>query len=231
MKKFPAIVFDLDGTLVDSAGDIMAALNHALRCAERPPIDGETGRRIMSIGLEHMVEIALQQTGGLPEPDETARIKQQAFDYYTEHLLDYTQPYPGTAEMLSGFQAMGLPMGVCTNKLALPANRVLAGVGLDSYFSVVIGRDSTPDMKPHPGPLLASLVALDASPATAIMVGDSSVDVACARAAAVPIVALRHGYSEKPVDTLGADYVIDDFATLPGLVAEILKNINKNRYL
>lgn len=221
MKNFPAIVFDLDGTLVDSAGDIMAALNHALRYADRPEIDGEAGRRIMSIGLEHMVEIALKQTGGLPEPGMTARIKQQAFDYYAEHLLDHTRPYPGTVEMLSGFQAMGLPMGVCTNKLALPANRVLSATGLDRYFSVVIGRDSTPDMKPRPGPLLASIAALDATPATAIMVGDSSVDVACARAAAVPIIALRHGYSEKPVDTLGADYVIDSFADLPRLIAGV----------
>lgn len=208
------IVFDLDGTLVDSADDIMDALNFGMRLAGRPPVSGDAGRRIISLGMEKMVELALQDSGGLPAAQVLAQIQHASMRRYDERLLHSTQPYPGTTGVLDGLRSRQVRLGVCTNKRLEPANRVLAGLGLDGYFDVVIGRDSGEFRKPHPAPLLAALRGLAAAPAHAVMVGDSEIDVECAKAAGVRVILMRHGYSGGPVEALGADCVVDDF---PGL--------------
>jgi phosphoglycolate phosphatase len=211
MGMIKAVVFDLDGTLVDSADDIVAALNHGLAQSGRAPMAVASAHAIISVGLERMVELALLDSGGLPGNAELERLQAVSRDYYDRNLLVHTQPYLGAIESLLELRTAGIRLGVCTNKLLQPACRVLAELAMEEYFDVVIGRDSQEHAKPHPAPLLAALNALDADPARAIMVGDSGIDVACARAAGVPVIVMRHGYSEAPADSLGADLVLDDF--------------------
>jgi len=211
MGMIKAVVFDLDGTLVDSADDIVAALNHGLAQTGRAPMAVADAHAIISVGLERMVELALLDSGGLPESAELERLQALCRDYYDRHLLVYTRPYRGAIETLLALHTAGIRLGVCTNKLHGPARRVLTELGMEHFFDVVIGRDSQEQAKPHPAPLLSALRALDTEPASAIMVGDSGIDVACARAAGVAVIVMRHGYSEGPAETLGADVVLDDF--------------------
>jgi phosphoglycolate phosphatase len=214
MLAAKAVIFDLDGTLVDSARDIVAALNHGLAQAGHPPMAVAAAHAIISVGLERMVELALQESGTPPAAAELEGLQAISREYYDQHLLVHTRPYAGAIEVLSALRSAGARLGVCTNKLQLPARRVLTELGMEHFFDVVIGRDSLPHSKPHPEPLLASLRALDASPDHAVMVGDSDIDVACAKAAGVPVIVMRHGYSGMPPEELGADAVLEDFSTL-----------------
>jgi len=217
MAAAHAVVFDLDGTLVDSADDIIAALNHAMAAASRAPVPGDAARLIISTGLDHMVETALEASGGLPPPAELARLTNLARAFYEEHLLVHTRPYAGMVEVLSRLRAEGMRLSVCTNKLLAPARHVLAGLELESFFDVVVGRDSVAYRKPHPAPLLAALKGSGARSDSAVMVGDSGIDVACARAADVPVIVMRYGYGEVPAEELQADWVAD-VADLPGAI-------------
>jgi len=214
MKVVEAIVFDLDGTLVDSARDIVAALNHALGAAGWPLVDDAAARLIISVGLERMVELAVERSGRPATEAELTGLKHEAIQYYDRHLLDHTRMYPGTARMLTYFRRREILLGICTNKLFRPTCRVLSGLGMDDSFGAIIGRDSVGERKPHPAPLLAALKGLGVHPEHAVMVGDSEVDVACARSAGVKVIAVSHGYSEIPSAELGADEVIDHFTEL-----------------
>ena len=214
-RRWPsAVVFDLDGTLVDSAPDILSALNHGMAVAGRPPVAEEAGRRAIGLGLEGMVEQALAGSGGLPDSAALEAITRAAVRFYDAHLIVRTRPFPGVAEALAGLSARGVRMGICTNKRLAPAQHILAGLGLGDYFEAVIARESCPQRKPHPAPLHATLRALGVSPADSVMVGDSLVDVECARAAGIPVVAVAHGYSEVPVQELAADVIIESCAAL-----------------
>jgi phosphoglycolate phosphatase len=207
MAAVQAVIFDLDGTLVDSAEDIIAALNRGMAAASRAPVAADAARRIISMGLDRMLETALEASGGLPDPGELARVTTLARAFYDEHLLVRTRPYDGIIDVLSGLREEGVRLGVCTNKLAAPAQHVLTGLGLESFFDIVIGRDSVAHRKPHPAPLLAALEGTGARHDTAVMVGDSGIDVACARAADVPVIVMGYGYGEVPAEELGADLV------------------------
>jgi len=211
MGMIKAVVFDLDGTLVDSADDIVAALNHGMAQSGRAPMAVADAHAIISVGLERMVELALLASGGLPDSSELERLKTISREYYEHNLLVHTQPYPGAIEALMELRSSGIRLGVCTNKLHRPACRVLAELGMEEFFEVVIGRDSLAHAKPHPEPLLFVVRALDAEPANSVMVGDSGIDVGCARAAGVPVIVMRHGYSEVPAEALGAEVLLDDF--------------------
>jgi len=221
MSNIKAVVFDLDGTLVDSANDIVAALNHGLALSGRAPMAVASAYPIISVGLDRMVELALLGSGGLPERAELERLQSLSREYYELNMLVHTRPYPGTIDVLKQLRASGMRLGVCTNKLHHPARQVLAGLDMEQFFEVVIGRDTQEHAKPHPAPLRAALHALDAQPAQAIMIGDSGIDVACARAADVAVIVMRHGYSEMPAEQLGADILLDDFHSLPQAIRDL----------
>ena len=144
--------------------------------------------------------------------DKMASQMRRAADRRRVHLGRHTPK--SVAEALAGLSARGVRMGICTNKRLAPAQHILAGLGLGGYFEAVIARESCPQRKPHPAPLHATLRALGVSPADSVMVGDSLVDVECARAAGIPVVAVAHGYSEVPVQELAADVIIESCAAL-----------------
>jgi len=212
------IIFDVDGTLVDSAADIHAALNHGLSLAGCGAIDFESSRLLISLGLERSLESVLEQQGFRLEARELARIEAECAAYYDAHVVEQTRLYPGVGETLQAFRRAGATLGVCTNKRPEPTARILSALGIAAHFGVVVARGTLPESKPHPAPLLAAIRALGGRSESAAMVGDSAVDIDCARAAGVASIVVAYGYSERPVAELGADNVVNHFSELSSVL-------------
>jgi phosphoglycolate phosphatase len=212
------IIFDVDGTLVDSAADIHSALNHGLALAGCSAIEFESSRRLIGLGLERSLESVLEQQGLRLEARELARIEAECAAYYDAHVVEQTRLYPGVADTLEALRRAGAALGICTNKRPQPTARILSALGIAAHFGVMIARGTLPESKPHPAPLLAAIRALGGRSESAAMVGDSAVDIDCARAASVASVAVSYGYSVRPVAELGADQVVDRFHELPGVL-------------
>lgn len=213
-----ALVFDLDGTLIDSAPDLLAALNRVLAEDRLPPIALQDLKMMVGDGAATLVQRGYGRAGqalaGADLADRTARFVR----LYEAVVAELTRPYPEVPETLAVLADEGYRLGICTNKPAGPARAVLAALGLLDFFQTVQGGDSGPVRKPDPGHLRAVLAALATPAGAAVMIGDSPVDVATARAAGIPVIAFAHGYSRVPVAELGADAVLEDFAALPALL-------------
>jgi len=209
-----AVVFDLDGTLIDSEPDLRAALNKLFTEVGRRAVGRDEVVMMVGDGVPKLVERAFRATGGLPEGGleaPTARF----LEIYEAAPADLSEPFPGAVDILEGLTAAGARLGVCTNKPAVPTREILDHFGLAGYFGAVIGGDSLPGIrKPDPRPLAALLEALDTTPEKAVMVGDSANDVKTAKALNVPAIAVSFGYSRGPVADLQADMVIDRFDEL-----------------
>ncbi len=215
-----AIVFDLDGTLVDSLGDLTAALNRMLAELGRTSLDSAQTRAMVGDGAAKLVARALAATGELP--DDPDRHLGRFLEIYENGLADQSEPFPDVAETLAELSEKGWRLAVCTNKPRHAAIGLLTSLGLIGRFDLVAGGDSFPARKPDPGPLLGILAALDVPAARAVMVGDHLHDVACARAAGVPVVAVAYGYFDGPTDALGADLVVERFAAVPDAARRLL---------
>jgi phosphoglycolate phosphatase len=208
------IIFDVDGTLVDSAADIHIALNHGLALAGCGPVDFDGSRRLIGLGLEGSLERVLSDRGFRLDTSELARIKSACAAYYDSHLLERTHLYAGVAETLDALVSTGTKLGICTNKRTEATRRILSGLGILHHFGVIIGREAVAQGKPHPAPLLAAIEALKGQCSRAAMVGDTLADMQCARAACVTAIAVSYGYSDLPVTELGADTTVDVFSEL-----------------
>ncbi|MDJ0894514.1 MAG: phosphoglycolate phosphatase [Alphaproteobacteria bacterium] len=212
--RFDAVVFDLDGTLVDSAPDIHVALNRLLAEHDRPTVDLEAASRMVGDGAAKLVERGFLATGDPLSSEDLDAAVTRYLEIYQARLIVDTRPFPGLVEALGRLAGQGCRLGVCTNKPAAPTLGTLDELGLADYFDAVIAGDTLAVRKPDPAPLLSALTKLGADPSTAILVGDSPIDVATARAAGVPVVAVSFGYSRIPVAELGADRLIDDYREL-----------------
>lgn len=208
------VIFDVDGTLVDSAADIHAALNHGLALAGGGPVDFAAARRLIGLGLERSVEKVLADRGFALDGAELVRIKSACTAYYDAHLLERTRLYEGVAETLEALRNTGTRLGICTNKRAEATRRILSGLGILNHFGVIIARETVAQGKPHPAPLLAAIHALEGHYSRAAMVGDTLADMQCARAAGVTAIAVSYGYSDLPVSELGADTLVEVFSEL-----------------
>lgn len=211
---YAAYLFDLDGTLVDTAPDLMRALNHVLGGAGLPLVDEAMTRHWVGHGVRAMLNAAFEHHGADVSDARLDTLFDACLAYYGEHIADFSEPYPTVIETLDTL-AQRAALGVVTNKPADLSERLLAALGLRSYFGTVVGRGSTRNHKPHAEPALAACRQLDVAPRDALFVGDSATDVACARAAGCDVVLYRHGYNHgQDPDTLGADGVVDSFAAL-----------------
>jgi phosphoglycolate phosphatase len=217
-KAIPAlparVVFDLDGTLVDTAPDLTAALNHVLRSEGRAPVPEESVRHMVGHGAAKLIERGMHATGGLPGPEHLDRLFRRFIEHYRANLSVGSRPFPNAVAALETLAAAGVGLAVCTNKPEGLARRLLADLAMDRLLPVVLGGDSLPVKKPDPAHLLATLERLGGGPAGAVMVGDSQTDLAAARAAGVPVVLVSFGYTPVPAAELGADALIDDFDDL-----------------
>ena len=213
-----AVLFDLDGTLIDSAPDIQAAANAMLAGEGAAPLDLPTVMSFVGNGLPTFVRRAMAARG-LPEADH-ARLLSVMLPIY-ERATGLTRTYPGVLAALEVLAAAGHPMGICTNKPEGPARAVLRDLGLARFFGAVVGGDTLGVVKPDPAPLRACLAALGGGPA--VFVGDSEVDAATAVAAEMPFLLFTEGYRKGPPESLPQAGRFQDFAALPGMVAGLAR--------
>ena len=217
-----AVIFDLDGTLIDSAPDIHAAANKVFATKGLEPFPFEVVRCFIGNGVGVLVSRLLANRGLVSDGVLHADMVREFIAIY-EDAFDLTTLYPGVDDMLTTLRTAGHPLGICTNKPASPARSALRHFGLDRYFTVVIGGDSLPERKPHPAPLLAART--DLQTARAIFVGDSEVDAETARAAQVPLALFTGGYRKSAPETLGARVLFDHHSALPRLISGLLAEL------
>jgi phosphoglycolate phosphatase len=220
MFKFrpTAIVWDLDGTLVDSAPDLASALNTVLDKRGFFTLSITEVRAMIGNGVPKLVERGFNAVGVRPDPAQLDELIAMFVKEYKACATDNTRPYPGVVEALQAIHAMNIPMGVCTNKPEAFSRQILEGLGLSGYFNNVVGGDSTSARNPDPEPELACLRGLVSEPASSLMIGDSIHDVHAAHAAGVVIGLVPWGYRSAPVEELGGDFVLNDLAALPELI-------------
>ncbi|MFN7225458.1 MAG: phosphoglycolate phosphatase [Paracoccaceae bacterium] len=204
------IVFDLDGTLIDSAPDIHAAVARMLADEGQAALDLATITSFIGNGLPKLVERVIARVG--METSDHQRLTKVTLDHYNAASSDLTRPYPGVVAALSALQQAGHAMAVCTNKPVAPARAILLDLGLEPFFTSVVGGDSLPVTKPDPAPLHACIAALGGG--WTVYVGDSEVDAATAAAAAVPFVLFTEGYRKSPVAEMTHQASFSDFQTL-----------------
>jgi phosphoglycolate phosphatase len=219
----PTLVLDLDGTLVDTAGDLIGALNAVLATEKLTPIPFDQAVAMVGNGARALLDLALRANGLLPEPERLDNLVAEFIAHYSNRIADLSRPFPGAEEALDRFAAAGWLLAVCTNKFESLSRQLLARLELDKRFAVIAGQDTFGVRKPDPRHLLETIRAAGGRPERAVMVGDSDVDVATARAANVPIVAVTFGYSPIPADKLGADRVIGHFNELCDVATAIVK--------
>ena len=220
--KNATLVFDLDGTLVDSAPDLVAATNHALADLGLEPIAAGTLRGTIGFGARRMILEGLNQTGRTLPEAEVDRLLARFLAYYEPNIARESRPFDGVVAALESFRSRGARLAVCTNKRLALATHLLAELNLDGLFDAVAGRDSFPVFKPHPDHVLGAIRMAGGDPRHAVMIGDTVIDVSAAKAAAVPAVVCTFGYSDQPVDALGADAVIGHFSELDAAVCRLL---------
>ena len=207
------VIFDLDGTLVDTAPDLCAALNHALVELGRPPVDADTVRHLVGHGARALIERGLALSGD-SDADEVARGLPVFLAYYAAHIADGSQPFDGAEAALDALAAAGVTCAVCTNKPVGLANALLDALGWRGRFASVLGGDSLPVKKPDAAHVVATAAAAGQPLAGAVFVGDTAVDVAAARAAGVPVIVVGFGFADGPASALGADAAIGHFDDL-----------------
>jgi len=222
MLKFQptAIVWDLDGTLVDSAPDLASALNKVLDKRGFFTLSLNEVRTMIGNGVPKLVERGFNAVGVRPDAAQLDELVAMFVKEYQACATDKTRPYPGVVDALQAIHNMNIPMGVCTNKPEAFTRQILEGLGLSGFFSSVVGGDSTHARKPDPEPVLACLRGLVSEPALSLMIGDSIHDVHAAHAAGVSIGVVPWGYRSAPVEKLGADFVFHELTGLPGLIRD-----------
>lgn len=218
----PTLVLDLDGTLVDTAADLVRALNAVIAPEGLAAVPVATGVRMVGHGARAMINAALAAAGEKADPDRLDRLMARFLEYYAENIVVESQPYPGAMEALDRFAAAGWRLAICTNKYEAPSRLLLGRLALADRFAVIAGQDTYGVKKPDPLHLTETIRFAGGDPRRAVMVGDSEVDVGAARAAGVPVVAVSFGYSGRPVADLGADRVIDSYAALFDAAHELL---------
>jgi phosphoglycolate phosphatase len=218
---FDAVVFDLDGTLVDTAPDLRAHVNAVLRELGRPGLDLESVRTMVGDGARTLLRRGLEASGGMAEGAELEALYRRFLKSYTADPVRDSAVHDGVVEVLDGLLAADVRLGVCTNKPQAPTDRLLKVLGLDRFFEAIVGGDVLPVKKPEAAHLGAVLERLGAAPARAVMVGDSVHDVGASRALGLPCVLVSFGYTAVPAHALGGDRLIDHFAELPAALQSL----------
>ena len=223
MLRPPLVVFDLDGTLVDSAPDLVDALNVVLARIGLSSIAYGEARNMVGGGARKMIERGLAAEGRCVAPAELDRLVVDFIGHYALHIADRSRPVAGAADALDRLAQGGCRLAVCTNKLEWLARRLLDALALSQLFVAICGPDTFGLQKPDPGFLRSTILRAGGAPEQqTVMVGDSISDVSMGRAAGIPVVAVNYGYTDTPAAELGADRVISRLADLPPVVFELL---------
>ena len=217
----PVLIFDLDGTLVDSAPDLTAALNWTLDQEGLPPVALDDVRHMVGLGARRLIEQGVSRHGRKMDEEQIDHLLGLFLEYYRDNICRETKIFPDVDTVIPALAARH-PMGICTNKPESLAIDLMEKLGLRRYFPVILGGDSVSHKKPDPRHFQAVHHLLDAA-RPAIMIGDSKTDVTTARAANAPVIAVRFGYSTVAPEELEADILIDRFADLPAAIARLMR--------
>jgi len=213
-----AIVWDLDGTLVESAPDLATALNTLLNEQGQHGHTVANVRPMIGAGVAKLIERGFRAAGAPLEPQAIEALVPRFMEIYSACATDSTHLVPHARAVLEHFYHAGIKQGLCTNKPLSVTRQILSTLDIQGYFSSVVGGDSTTMKKPHPLPLLTCIEELQSRPDDAIMIGDSGADVGAARAARVPVILVPDGYTGVPAASLGADYVVGRLADIPSSI-------------
>jgi len=216
------IVFDLDGTLVDTAPDLIATLNVVFAEQNVPQMAFDEARALIGGGVKVLLERGLRAQNVPFTPADVDRLYDGYLERYAAHIADRSRPFPGLETALDRLAGQGCRFAVCTNKLEWLSVRLLEALGLAERFAAICGQDTFGIQKPDPEMLRRTIAKAGGSGTSAIMVGDSVTDIDTARAAGIPVIAVDFGYTETPVSLLAPDHVISHFDALPAAVAELL---------
>lgn len=216
------IVFDLDGTLVDSAPDLVRALNATLDLEGLPHTKLEHVRRMVGRGARAIIERAAEFHGVNFGPDRLDQLMGAFVEIYRADIASATRPYPGIIEALGQLASMGAKLSVCTNKRTELSHQLLDALDLSKWFSAVVGADAVTDRKPHPEHYRAAVARAGGTVRRSVMIGDTSIDVGAARAAGAPVVVVGFGYCDADADQLGADAILDRYSDLTPICRRLL---------
>ena len=215
----PALIFDLDGTLVDTAPDLLGATNAVLRNQGRRSVDPATLRHMVGFGARSLIEQAMAATGAPVETSRLPALVDVFLEHYRAHIADESVAFPGVEATLEQLAADGRRLAVLTNKPQEMADLLLSALKLDRFFRVVYGAGRMSYVKPDARIFHDVVRELGGGPG--VMIGDSITDVATARAAKAPVILVSYGYTPQPAHSLGGDVVTDDFAEIPELVRSL----------
>jgi len=220
--KGATIAFDLDGTLVDTAPDLVGSLNAILAEEALPPLPFDEVRLMVGRGARALLERGFAAAGAPMGADRAPSLVDRFIAVYLDRIAHESAPFPGVAETLAGLKGAGAKLVVCTNKLTNLSDALLEATDLLPFFDAVIGADLAPAAKPDGRHVATAIAAVGGDPSRAVMVGDSVNDALGARNAGVPSVLVSFGYTEDPVETLGADLVIHSFLDVPNACISLL---------
>jgi phosphoglycolate phosphatase len=212
------VVFDLDGTLVDTAPDLIAALNYVLDREGMPPVPLQSARNMIGAGARKLIERGLEVEGRVMSVSDVDRLTRDFIDYYAAHIADESRPFEGLEAALDDLAAQGYLFAVCTNKLEWLSKRLLDELGLSPRFAAICGADTFGVAKPDPVILQQTVARAGGHIRATIMVGDAGPDVGVARRAGIPVIGVEFGYTDVPIAELKPDRLIGHMRDLPDAV-------------
>ncbi|MCX8999836.1 phosphoglycolate phosphatase [Rhizobiaceae bacterium BDR2-2] len=219
----PLVIFDLDGTLVDTSPDLVASLNHTITAEGLEPVTYEDLTHLVGQGVHMMIRRAYAMHERDLDDATLARLFDRFMAFYLDTMPGDSHPYPGVVEALDRLAGAGMKLAVCTNKIESLTFPLLEKLGLGGRFAAITGGDTYAFRKPDARHILGTIEKAGGTPARSIMIGDSVNDIAAAQNAAIRSIAVPFGYSDVPVETLGADRIITHFDELtPALIEDLL---------
>jgi phosphoglycolate phosphatase len=216
------VVFDLDGTLVDTAPDLINALNFILDREGLPPVPLHAARNMIGAGARKLIERGLELEGRAMSMEDVTRLTSDFIDYYAAHIADASRPFEGLESALDDLSGRGYRFAVCTNKLEWLSKLLLDRLGLSSRFAAICGADTFGVSKPDPAILRQTVARAGGQLASAIMVGDAGPDIGVARRAGIPVIGVEFGYTDVPIADLKPDRLIGHMRDLPAAVESLI---------
>jgi phosphoglycolate phosphatase len=222
MSSIRTVVFDLDGTLVDTAPDLISALNVVLSREGLPPVPLKSARTMIGAGARKLIERGLELEGRVTTSDDIDRLTRDFIDYYAAHIAEASRPFEGLEQALDDLAARGYQFAVCTNKLEWLSKKLLDELGLTSRFAAICGADTFGVSKPDPAILQQTVARAGGQIGATVMVGDAGPDIGVSRRAGVPVIGVEFGYTEVPIADLKPDRLIAHMRDLPAAVEALM---------
>lgn len=220
----PIVVFDLDGTLAETAGDLVGTLNVILQREGLEALPLDRARDMIGAGAKALIQRGFAAAGEPLSVERLETLFADFLDHYGRHICDRSHLYPGVVAALDRLEAAGFRLAVCTNKVEEHAVLLLQALGIADRFAAICGRQTFPYSKPDPRHITLTIARAGGDPIRAVMVGDSRADIDAAKAAGIPVVAVTFGYTDRPVQDFGPDRTITHFVQLADAVAELVSS-------